>query len=744
MKKKNKHYWFFIIFYIAVASLFYIFVLQPKYSKMLAFPQKEADLIMKEEKAFVPSVNIQDYIEKEASIDLFLLVDQSGSMKFTDPDNIRIKAADFIIKNMAEKSDENDAHRIGIVEFGTASPPERRIKLTEVSRINDGEAVYKTLRNRTHSNMGDTNFLAALKRTHEDMINSGSLSGEKRIKIIIFTDGEPDPYGESFRGESESSVKARIDKHFKELDSYIKNSFANIPFDLYIIVFDQNEKIYHFTQKGWKEIAGQNNVFLVKDIKELDKHYNVIMRRIFGMKEDLPAAVLSNTQREDSFSVPPYLSSVEFVMFTWLKDDEYELHIIDPKGKNVLEDPSVRQKRFAGGLIVTCKNPEPGSWRYNFVRGTGKVEIERNEIPIKFIVINPDPSRTYYPQGKSLRMQLAYQRQDGEPINEHPEYPIVITAEVFTPDGNSYPLKFNKNNQGILEADKEIDTGLMGVYDIDLRFTAGTGDYRYRQPMKISVVPIPYISFLYPQNGDFTPINEPLNVKMEILREGEPIDVKDYFRGHPVEYVTLKYKPSANAEPVVDRKGLELAEDSKGMYIYNNLPMDISSEGQYAIFAQFDAEPKDQETVMQKDSELVIFNAHKPAEDIAMIKKVISGRIWRYWLIVLFVFIILANIVFFCIMNSGKPMQAETAIIHCQGDKTEIELTGGFKSEKVSGKNIYFAFEKEDEDGNEMFSAALFHWFLIPLLSNIKIIKKTQRNQKKPPVDYQGLGIEIL
>jgi Mg-chelatase subunit ChlD len=56
--------------------------------------------------------------EKGVALNLFILLDQSGSMKTTDPQGHRIEASRYLIRNLAQRSDQDAKHRLGLVHFG--------------------------------------------------------------------------------------------------------------------------------------------------------------------------------------------------------------------------------------------------------------------------------------------------------------------------------------------------------------------------------------------------------------------------------------------------------------------------------------------------------------------------------------------------------------------------------------------------------------------------------------------------
>lgn len=130
--------------------------------------------------------------EKGVALDLFILLDQSGSMKPTDPQGLRIEASRYLIRNLAQRSEGESKHRLGLVHFGTAAPEHLTVPLTEVSRQENDPGVQKLLTGLTPLSLGDTSFVAALKRAYEGFRAGQTFALKRKPAVVIFTDGEPD------------------------------------------------------------------------------------------------------------------------------------------------------------------------------------------------------------------------------------------------------------------------------------------------------------------------------------------------------------------------------------------------------------------------------------------------------------------------------------------------------------------------------------------------------------------------
>lgn len=59
---------------------------------------------------------------EEKAFDIFLVLDQSGSILTTDAQELRIQAAKYFVDYFASFSRQDSQNRIGLVNFGTEAP----------------------------------------------------------------------------------------------------------------------------------------------------------------------------------------------------------------------------------------------------------------------------------------------------------------------------------------------------------------------------------------------------------------------------------------------------------------------------------------------------------------------------------------------------------------------------------------------------------------------------------------------
>lgn len=142
------------------------------------------------------------------TIDAFLLIDQSGSMKDTDPHNIRISAAEYFIDLLSQDYSKTLKHRLGIVNFGDKPP--QTIPLTYLSP----EGAAKLKNSLKPLDLGNTSFISALKEAKREF-QRGERESQK--VVIILTDGEPD-----------DSRKLSLGDYFKEIEDFVRSQMQDV------------------------------------------------------------------------------------------------------------------------------------------------------------------------------------------------------------------------------------------------------------------------------------------------------------------------------------------------------------------------------------------------------------------------------------------------------------------------------------------------------------------------------------
>lgn len=346
-------------------------------------------------------------------LDVFLLIDQSGSMfgpKGTDPKGLRISATQYFARNIAFKVAQKSPHRVGIINFGTTAPKKLMIPLT---RANE-DSIELVMSELKVVNLHYTSFISALKIAYQEFTAKGSfISPGRKPVVIIFTDGRPD-----------DPRHLALNQYFKEIEGYIDRKLKPNGCELFIVGIDKTGKSWLKDKPRW-EVILPGHVYEIKDMSQLREKFNEIIRQIFYIPEVQPDTV---TQKGLEFDVPPYLEDIEFHIFP---EKEVVLAIYRSNGEKVdTADADVRIRRYPHYEMVSITDPSPGKWRYEIEKGKGKVEVYRNPIPIKMELLRP---LSIHPLKKQMDIEASFLRPDGREVKEYPQFPLRFTGRVIFP-----------------------------------------------------------------------------------------------------------------------------------------------------------------------------------------------------------------------------------------------------------------------------------------------------------------------
>ena len=453
--------------------------------------------------------------------DIFLLLDQSGSMKgytghpATDPEGLRVQASKYLIRNIAQKSTGELSHRIGIVNFGTGAPADLTMPLTEATRAIGDTGVQSLVSSLRILSLGDTSFISALEAAYQGFIAKETLKGNRKPVIIIFTDGEPD-----------DPRKLTSEKYFQEMEDFNISSLKPYGCDLYVIGIDVAGSTWAKSAPGWSRIIPPGHVYQISSMDELREKFNEAIRQIFGIPPVPPDLV---TAGGFEFDVPPYLQKIEFHVFP--EREGLTLSVFGPDGKPVnIGSEKAPVQEYETYDIITIVEPPHGKWRYEIVQGEGRIEVYRNAIPIRMELISP---RKVHPLGKPMDLMASFLRPDGEEVSEIPEYPIGLTAKIIAPHGSEHDIKFERGAKGICFGSPSIkDVSIEGVYRITLTMKGGDV-YKSSTERRVEVRSTPYVMVDKPVHGSFLNFSDSLLVEASLLLNGKSLAPEKEFTDHP-------------------------------------------------------------------------------------------------------------------------------------------------------------------------------------------------------------------
>ncbi|RMD87956.1 MAG: VWA domain-containing protein, partial [Candidatus Dadabacteria bacterium] len=266
-----------------------------------------------------------------SSIDAVIIMDASGSLRITDPEGVRYKAAESFVSRLRE------GDRVAVVEFAEAA--RIIVPLTEISQKSQREisgAIYR---------VGDdgeyTDFLSAMELARELLEKEGREDSQKMV--VLISDGKMDPH------PATASPEKRISELYaQEVPLYQQ---ANIL--VYTVAFsdladkDLLREIAEAT--GGEGIYSPTSDELMNSIREV---FSSLRASLLHRKDNI----------EKKFYVDDGVSEAVFVL---AREEDGDLVLITPGGEVISKydiRDDVRWYRVPKFEIITVTDPEEGDW----------------------------------------------------------------------------------------------------------------------------------------------------------------------------------------------------------------------------------------------------------------------------------------------------------------------------------------------------------------------------------------------
>jgi len=611
------------------------------------------------------NVTISIHKEKKIKgIDLFLLIDESGSMygqEGTDPTGLRYEASKYLIQNLlVKRSNPKAPHRISVIHFGDKA---KLNNFVDVVPKNAQKLVQSVQWIGKH--MGNTGFIQALRAVKDISELEKSTIYKREHKIVLLTDGTPDDRRRNRMTQAD---------YFAEIEQYIKEKLDT--FTLYVVGID-NPKIsdrFGQTARKWKQVVGENNVFVVEELRDLYTSFNNAIRSIFEIPPITPDFVSEN----QTFEVQPYLDGLEFHLFT---PSGMQLGIYRPDGELIKTDDSdVTYKKGKEYDILIVDTPSAGIWQYRILEGKGKVSVVfRNPIPFKLTLLEPSE---VFPLGKKMRLKARFTSDNGEPVEEVAEYPLAFVAKVISPDQTEFNLQFlsSDQNKETYIGNIDIPTEQAGEYLIRLTVKGGH-KFETTSTERVFVQSFPYIQPLIPESKQA--IARPsagLECQVQLFRDGTSTEPEKEFVDNPNTLILAQIIDMTDVKES-QTVWMDYQPDSQRFSAF--IPYKFQKEEGYTIAYQLKGEPR-------------IKNRLIPASTVETVRFYTKPNPWDKAVPVLLILVALAVIyliVLILYLSSAKRITASLDVMKLTGESKTIFLDNQkwFKPRKLKGYT--------DEDG---------------------------------------------
>ncbi|MEO0094128.1 MAG: vWA domain-containing protein, partial [candidate division WOR-3 bacterium] len=248
-------------------------------------------------------------------LDIFLLLDQSGSMKQTDPQNNRIEAARFLVDYLASYWAKVQDHRVGLINFGDSIPPNPEDEMVGLTSLDTAKRTkIDTLKQKIISlDLRDTKFIEAFRKAKKGFLIAQDTIPRQKV-IILLTDGEPDDQRRLTR-----------DAYFREITTYFNDSLSDC--HLYVLAIDINNRYWSSNEPYWRRIARYTERLVSVEEERLKEAF----WRVTSMEMEVVAERWYRIPPEGlKVTLDPYLEGVTFTLHRELP--QAEITILDPNG----------------------------------------------------------------------------------------------------------------------------------------------------------------------------------------------------------------------------------------------------------------------------------------------------------------------------------------------------------------------------------------------------------------------------
>lgn len=263
--------------------------------------------------------------------DIRIVIDTSGSMKQTDPKNLRIPALKLLINLLPEGQDAGiwlfDSTAENLIPLGPINAAWKKQALASMGKINSKGAY--------------THIESALETAGKDW-DTPLLAGQQR-NLILLTDGKVDV---SKKPEDSAASRERI---LKTLLPRLQLAGARV--HTIALSAQSDQELMHqiaLATGGWSEVA--------TDAEQLQRTFI----RIFNKTAPPDTVPLTDNHFEVDASIQ------EFTVLVTLKPGASATRLVDPKGVEINQatvPDSARWVHEDGFDLITVQTPTPGGWK---------------------------------------------------------------------------------------------------------------------------------------------------------------------------------------------------------------------------------------------------------------------------------------------------------------------------------------------------------------------------------------------
>lgn len=423
---------------------------------------------------YIPRVQAESV--SHSNLDTVFLLDSSGSMKESDPEEIRIEA----IKMFLDMS-EDSGNKFGLVAYSDNIVREH--SLDAVNSKADKENIKNMINGIQLGQKTDTGM--GLKEA-VSLMDNGHESGHRPV-IILLSDGKNDP------------ARSMADSE-KDLNSAIQTA-KNKGYKVYTIGLNYDGTVDKAQLSNISESTGGKS-YITNTAADLPKILTDIYADNSKVKVQDGGSITANGAFQDvKINIPN--SDVAEANISMLSSKPLEIKLEDNKGKEVAlpsQDAYVStSKKYT---LLKILKPEKGDWTLK-VKGVNGDNIKVNFVYNYDLTVGTSISPTSIKKGDSINVS-AYLMSNGQKVSDKSVYNGVnakliiknlkdnsIKESNLTKNANDYTGKYKFDTQGNYEVSVKLD---------------GNSFFRESNPVKVIV-----------QNGVVTTSKASSTVKIIVI-----------------------------------------------------------------------------------------------------------------------------------------------------------------------------------------------------------------------------------
>lgn len=481
--------------------------------------------------------------EGRCGVDVLVLVDSSGSMADSDPENLRLEAAKRIVERIADDTTLSEGTRIGVVSFSDDAQV--------ISPLDRASSVRDAISDLSVPVSGNTNLLAALYRGYQTFAAAGTFPHRKPV-LLFLTDGSP----YDVRKLKETGA------YFLELQAFIKEKLKPRGCAIYVVGVDVRGQ-WGQMEGYWREIA--DGVYGVEGVEGLEPALRNIIEQIYG----IPPAVreIVKPGADVVFTIPSYTEELQIYVLN--QGSGGHLALYRPDGSVVIEgEGGVLIEEYGSYKRLSLLEPAHGDWMFR--AREGEFAVYRKLVPYRLKLLKPEG---IHPLGKPLRLEIAFLKNDGRPVAELSGYRLRFLGRIIAPSGMEHELEFEAGAAGRYCAKSALIPEVEGRYKVTLTVQGGDA-FRSETAETVTVELMPYIVITKPVNS--TLYFGDLEVEASLFQAGEPLPVQELGDAS----VLARLRDPAGK---VLTTWLELKPDSPVAKLCGSFLEALKEEGQYQL-----------------------------------------------------------------------------------------------------------------------------------------------------------------